>query len=67
MSTLSEIAANHARMAMAREEKSTGLFEQQPQLVGGFEVLCLEGQEMPLHLIVAVQDNHLGQANSYLG
>ncbi|WP_397448644.1 hypothetical protein [Pseudomonas sp. NA-150] len=65
MSTLHEIAANHARMAQARAEASTGLNELQPHIVGGFEVTTMQEQEMPLHIIVGVQDGHLGQVGSY--
>ncbi|PMY49791.1 MULTISPECIES: hypothetical protein [Pseudomonas] len=59
MSTLNEIAANHARMAKAKEEESTGLSERPPQIVGSFEITCIdEQQHIPLHLITGVQDNH---------
>jgi len=67
VSTLNEIAANHARMAKAQTGESTEMCERQPQIVGGFEVsLVDEQQHIPLHLIAGVQqDNHLGQATGY--
>ncbi|VVQ29088.1 hypothetical protein PS943_01136 [Pseudomonas fluorescens] len=65
MSTLNEIAANHARMAKALVEESTGLSERHTQIVDSFEVPSMDAQHMPLHLI-AVQDNHFGQAAAYL-
>ena len=65
MSTLSEIAANHARMAKTVQE-STGLIERHVQIVGSFEVPSLEEQpHIPLHLMAGVQDNHLGQVPAY--
>lgn len=67
MSTLNEIAANHARMAKAKAEESTGLSERHLQIVGSFEIPSIdEQQHIPLHLIAGVQDNHLGQATGYL-
>jgi hypothetical protein len=67
VSTLNEIAANHAKMAKASAGESTELFQQQPQIVGGFEVPAIEEQQhVPLHLIVGVHDNHVGQAIGYL-
>lgn len=67
MSTLNEIAANHARMAKAKEQESTGLSERHLQIVGSFEIPAIdEQQHIPLHLITGVQDNHLGQATGYL-
>ena len=67
MSTLNEIAANHARMAKAKEQESTGLSERHLQIVGSFEIPSIdEQQHIPLHLITGVQDNHLGQATGYL-
>jgi len=64
VSTLNEIAANHARMAKALEE-STRLSERQTVIVDSFEAPSMEAQHMPLHLIVAAQDNHFGQVPSY--
>ncbi|MBB3238543.1 hypothetical protein FHW68_000015 [Pseudomonas sp. Tn43] len=67
MSTLNEIAANHARMAKAKEAESTGLSERHPQIVGSFEIPSIdEQQHIPLHLITAGQDNHPGHAAGYL-
>ncbi|MEO6679000.1 MAG: hypothetical protein ABIO21_16685 [Pseudomonas sp.] len=63
MSTLNEIAMNHARMAKAKEEESTGLSERHLHIVGSFEVPCVETQpHIPVHLIAGAADNHLGQA-----
>ncbi|MET1069647.1 MAG: hypothetical protein ABWY28_16700 [Pseudomonas prosekii] len=67
MSTLTEIAANHARMAKEMAEKSTDLTERHLQIVGGFEVPAADEQpHMPLHFIAVVQDAHLVQATGYL-
>ena len=72
MSTLREIAANHARMAKAQEAASTGLSEQSLQIVGGFELPSRElpsreqRHEVPLHLVAAVQDNQAGPSAAYL-
>ncbi|CRL47567.1 MULTISPECIES: hypothetical protein [unclassified Pseudomonas] len=67
MSTLSEIAANHARMAKLQAQESSGLSERHVQIVGCFEVPVMEEQQhIPLHLIAGVQDNHLAQAAGYL-
>jgi hypothetical protein len=66
VSTLNEIAANHARMAKAKEVEATGLSERQLQIVGGFEIPSLgEQQQIPLHLMAGVQDSHLGQTTGY--
>ncbi|MHC8299285.1 hypothetical protein [Pseudomonas sp. ZS1P83] len=65
MSTLNEIAANHARMAKALVEESTGLSERHTQIVETFEVPSIDTQHVPLHLIAGVQDNHFGQATGY--
>ncbi|MGE8097735.1 hypothetical protein [Pseudomonas fluorescens] len=67
MSTLNEIAANHARMAKANEEESTGLNERHLQIVGSFEISAIDAQQhIPLHLIAGVQDNHFEQTTGYL-
>ncbi|MGY2185550.1 hypothetical protein D3C81_235940 [compost metagenome] len=67
MSTLNEIAANHARMAKAKEVEATGLDERQPQIVGGFEIPSLEPQHhVPLHLIAGAQEGNLGQAVGFM-
>lgn len=66
MSTLNEIAMNHARMAKIKEEESSGLSERHVQIVGGFEVAAAEGQpHVSLHLISGSQDKHLAQATVY--
>jgi len=65
VSTLNEIAANHARMAKALVEESTGLSERHTQIVESFEVPSTDAQHVPLHLIAGVQDKHYGQATSY--
>lgn len=65
MSTLNEIAANHARMAKALAVESTQC-DRQPQVVGGFEVSTPdEQQHIPLHFIAAVQDNNPGLTTGY--
>ncbi|MDI2595041.1 hypothetical protein POF45_26990 [Pseudomonas sp. 681] len=63
MSTLNEIAANHARMAKAKEQDSTGLSERHLQIVCSFKIPSGDAQQhIPPHLISGTQDNHLGQA-----
>ncbi len=50
---------------MAKAEESTGLSERHLQIVGSFEVPCVEAQQhIPLHLIAGMQENHLAQAGS---
>ncbi|MDR3562895.1 MAG: hypothetical protein P4N59_15860 [Negativicutes bacterium] len=67
MSTLNEIAANHARMAKAKEEESTGLSELRLQIACSFEIPASEAQEcIPPHLISGTHDHQLGQAASCL-
>ncbi|WP_419709731.1 hypothetical protein [Pseudomonas sp. NFX224] len=67
MSTLNEIAANHARMAKAKEVEATGLSERQLQIVGSFEIPSLEPQQqVPLHLIAGAQESNLGQAVGFM-
>ncbi|MCP1517694.1 hypothetical protein J2Y74_002004 [Pseudomonas migulae] len=68
MSTLNEIAANHAKMAKKLAGESTEMCERQPLVVGGFEVTSVvdEQPHVPMHLIVAGQDSHLVQAVGYL-
>lgn len=57
MSTLNEIAANHARMAKAKEEASIRLSGLHEQLVGGFEVPAIEvKRDRSLHFIAAVHE-----------
>ncbi|ROM70973.1 hypothetical protein BK654_07925 [Pseudomonas brassicacearum] len=63
MSTLNEIAANHARMAKAKEEESIRLSALQGQVVGGFDISPIEAkQEMPLHFLAGVQEHSFGEA-----
>ena len=63
MSTLSEIAANHARMAKAKEEESIRLSALQVQVVGSFEIPCNETKpQIPLHLLAGVQEHSFGEA-----
>ena len=59
MSTLNEIAMNHARMAREKAEKSIELSEQHFQIVASFEVPSIEVQQnIPMHLIAGVQEGH---------
>jgi hypothetical protein len=68
VSTLNEIAANHARMAKAKELEATGLGERQLQIVGSFEIPSTENQQpvIPLHLVAGAQSNNPGQAVGHL-
>ena len=62
VSTLNEIAANHARMAKAKEEESIRLSGLHAQVVGSFEMPPVETkQEMPLHFIIGVQDHSFAE------
>lgn len=62
MSTLNEIAANHARMAKAKDEESMRLSALQSQIVGSFEIPSTQPlQEIPLHLLIGVQDSSFGE------
>ena len=64
MSTLNEIAMNHARMARAAE--STEPSERQLQIVGSFEVPSIEVQQnIPMHLIAGAQDGQHGIAATF--
>lgn len=66
VSTLNEIAANHAKMAKKLAGESTEMCERQPLVVGGFEVTSVDEQpHVPMHLIVAGQDNHVAQAAGF--
>ena len=66
MSTLNEIAANHARMAKAQAQESTVLIERHVQVVGSIEVPSPEGQQhLPLHLMAGAQESQLGQVPAY--
>jgi len=63
VSTLNEIAANHARMAKAKEEESIRLSALQGQVVGSFDISPIEAkQEMPLHFLAGVQEHSFGEA-----
>ncbi|MHC8321103.1 hypothetical protein ACYZT4_10460 [Pseudomonas sp. GB2N2] len=66
MSTLSEIAANHAKMLQKLAGESTEMCERLPLVVGSFEVTSVDDQpHMPLHQIPGVQDNPLGLVAGY--
>ena len=68
MSTLNEIAMNHARMAREKAAESTEPSERQLQLqiVGSIEVPSIEVQQsIPLHLIAGVQEGHLAHATGF--
>ncbi|MFW0754319.1 hypothetical protein ACN1C3_06150 [Pseudomonas sp. H11T01] len=68
MSTLNEIAANHARMAkVLAEEASVELSERHSQIVGSFEAPSTHAkQHIPLHLLAGMKDKHPGQVTGYL-
>ncbi|MHC8314974.1 hypothetical protein [Pseudomonas sp. LB3P31] len=66
MSTLNEIAANHARMAKAKEAEIIALGEREVQVVGGFEIVSMEVECAPLHLVAAAQDSQTGQAAGFM-
>ncbi|WP_077047704.1 hypothetical protein [Pseudomonas sp. KK4] len=67
MSTLNEIAANHARMAKAKEAEATGLSERPLQIVGSIEMPTLEHQQqVPMHLIAGAQDGSGAQVVGFL-
>lgn len=67
MSTLNEIAMNHARMAKEKEEEATRLNERQLQIVGSIEIPSLENQQtVPLHLIAGAQDGLGAQVVGFL-
>ncbi|MDD2056659.1 hypothetical protein N5D52_14445 [Pseudomonas sp. GD03860] len=60
MSTLSEIAMNHARMVKRLAQESLEQEARQPLVVGGFEVSTLDTPEhMPLHFIMDTQDRNI--------
>ncbi|MHC8407881.1 MULTISPECIES: hypothetical protein [unclassified Pseudomonas] len=59
MSTLSEIAANHARMAKALAEESIEVSMRKIQIVGSFEVNTPdEESQTTLHYIDIPQEEH---------
>lgn len=67
MSTLNEIAANHARMAKEKQEEATRLSERPLHIVGSIEVPSLENQQqVPLHLIAGAQDGLGAQVIGFL-
>ncbi|AWY43907.1 hypothetical protein DKY63_29955 [Pseudomonas putida] len=67
MSTLNEIAANHARMAREKEEEAIRLSERQLQIVGSIEMPSLENQQtVPLHLIAGAQEGLNAQVVGFL-
>ena len=66
MSTLNEIAMNHARMAKERAAESTELSERHLQIVGSFEVPSIEVQQnIPMHLIAGAQEGQHGIAATF--
>ena len=66
MSTLNEIAMNHARMAKEKAAESTELSERHLQIVGSFEVPSIDVQQnVPMHLIAGVQEGHLFHATGF--
>jgi hypothetical protein len=67
VSTLNEIAMNHARMAREKAAESIEPSERQLQIVGSIEVPSIEVQQnIPLHLIAGVQEGHLGHATGFV-
>jgi len=63
VSTLNEIAANHARMAKAKEEESIRLGALQGQIVGSFEISPIEEkQPIPLHFMAGVPEHGFAEA-----
>ncbi|WP_150643745.1 hypothetical protein [Pseudomonas fluorescens] len=67
MSTLNEIAANHARMAQALVEAPVEPSERHSPMVQGFEAPPTHAQPyMPLHLLAGMKDNHPAQVTGYL-
>jgi hypothetical protein len=66
VSTLNEMAANHAKMAKTLARESTPMGERRSLIVGGFAVSPVdEPPHMPLHQVAGVQDMPLGQATGY--
>ncbi|MNT32054.1 hypothetical protein D3C72_1679160 [compost metagenome] len=60
MSTLNEIAMNHARMVKRLAEESIVLEQRQPLVVGGFEVTSIDTPHpMPLPFIIDAQDRSM--------
>ncbi|MFK0089203.1 hypothetical protein ACIQUS_18155 [Pseudomonas sp. NPDC090755] len=53
MSTLSEIAMNHARMVKRLAEESIATQERQPLVVGNFDVSAMDTpHHLPLHFLM---------------
>ena len=65
VSTLNEIAMNHARMTRAKEEGSTKLSERQLQLLGGFEIPAVDTQQLIPSRLLVTQDSSLDQGAGY--
>ncbi|WP_030138081.1 MULTISPECIES: hypothetical protein [Pseudomonas] len=63
MSTLNEIAANHARMAKLKEEESMRLNALQSQIVGSLEMPSTQPtHEMPLHFLTIATEHVFAEA-----
>ena len=61
MSTLNELAANHAKMAQALAQESMTVDARKPQIVGSFEVPSIDGESLVvLHMVATVQDAQPG-------
>ncbi|MNR44801.1 hypothetical protein D3C85_1635830 [compost metagenome] len=66
MSTLNEIAMNHARLAKQKAEEMTDLSDRRVHIVVSFEVAPLDVQQnAPLHLIASAQDSHKAHTVGY--
>jgi len=60
VSTLSEIAMNHARMVKRLAEESIAPLERQPLVVGSFDVTAIEvPHHLPLHFLMDAQDRSI--------
>ncbi|MFK8331882.1 hypothetical protein M2D63_017900 [Pseudomonas sp. BJa5] len=60
MSTLSEIAMNHARMVKRLAEESVAPLERQPLVVGSFDVCTMDTpHHLPLHFLMDAQDRNI--------
>jgi len=53
-------------MAKALADEAATLGEREVQVVGGFEIVCMEVECMPLHLMVASQESQSGQVLGYV-
>lgn len=66
MSTLNEIAMNHARMAKEQAAESIELSERHLQILGSFEVTSIDAQQtIPPHLIAGAQEAHHNLASTF--